>query len=268
MGSAAIVLLAVWMALDASQTQIGATPATNAAEEAGEAAGEPKGGAGVSPIELIPRLELRQSFDQLGGGTSLHDTTAEIDIQFLDRVLLRYEGALRVLSTPTGQVSGLADIRIQAIGIPASGPRYVVAAIAGAVLDTASQPALGAGKQQVFFGAGAAVKPLRWWLPYAVVEEQLSVGGDSARPDVNQLTADLGSILFGRGYAWIKIDLTPVADFQGDTVRLFGMLEVGRLLIGRVGLFMRANTQLAGPRQADYGLEVGIRYLFHLGLGP
>jgi hypothetical protein len=267
MGSAAVFMLAAWMAIDPSKTEAGDWAGVSPGEEAGQTAEAPKGGAGVSPVELIPRLELRQSFNQVSAGTSFHDTTAEIDIQFLDRVLLRYQGAVRVLSTPAGQVSGFGDIELQAIAIVASAPRYVVAVIPGAILNTASQAPLGAGKQQVLFGAAAAVKPVRWWLPYLVIQEQLSVGGESARPDINQLTADVGSILFGKGYSWTKIDLFPVADFQGSTARLFGTLEVGRLLIGRVGMFTRANTQLAGPHQIDYALEVGVRYLFHLELG-
>jgi hypothetical protein len=36
------------------------------------------------------------------------------------------------------------------------------------------------------------------------------------------------------------------------------------LLIGRIGLFMRAGTQLAGQRQLDYSVTGGVRYLFRL----
>ena len=266
MGSLATFLLAVWMAVDPSKTEAGDLTDIDPTTEAGQTPEAPKGGTGVSPVELIPRLELRQSFNRVGAGTSFHDTTAEIDIQFLDRVLLRYEGAVRVLSTPAGQTSGFGDIQVKAITVLASAPRYVAVVIVGAVLNTASQPPLGAGKQQVLFGAGGAVKPFRWWLPYLVFQEQISVGGDSARPDVNQLTGDLGSILFGKGYAWTKLDLLPVADFEASTARLFGTFEVGRLLIGRVGLFARASTQLAGPQQLDYAVEVGVRYLFRLDL--
>jgi hypothetical protein len=133
------------------------------------------------------------------------------------------------------------------------------------MLKTASQPELGAGKQQVFVGAGAAVKPVRWWLPYFVFYEQFSVGGNAARPAVNKLVMDAGSILFGRGYAWYKLDVAPAVDFEADAASLFGTIEVGRLLIGRVGLFTRAGTQFLGPQQLDYSLEVGVRYLFRLG---
>jgi hypothetical protein len=227
----------------------------------------PKGGAGVSPVELIPRLELRQSFAALGGGVSLHDTTTELDIQFLDRVLLRYEGTVRVLDAPTGQKSGFGDARITVIGVLASNPRFVAALITGAMLNTASQPELGAGKQQLILGAGAAMKPLRWWLAYIVLLEQFSVAGDPARAAVNQLAADAGSIIFGRGYTWYKLDLNPAVDFERDAASLFGVIEVGRLLIGRVGLFTRAGTQFLGPHQLDYSLEIGVRYLFRLGRG-
>jgi hypothetical protein len=179
-------------------------------------------------------------------------------------VLLRYEGVLRVVDGPSGQTSGFGDARVQAITVFASSPRFIAAAIVGAVLDTASQPPLGAGKTQLFFGGGAAGKPLRWWLPYLVVEEQISVAGDPHRADVNLLMIDAGSIVFGKGQTWYKLDLQPVVDFDAGAGRLFGEAEVGRLLFLKTGLFMRAGTQLVGPRQLDYSIEVGVRYLFRL----
>ena len=269
MSGCAFVLLTALLALDppkTASTESGDQPLSDAPGAENEPPAEvPKGGAGVSPVELIPRLELRQSFAALGGGVSLHDTTTELDIQFLNRLLLRYEGTVRVLATPAGQKSGFGDVRLTALGVVASSPTFVVVLLTGAMLNTASQPELGAGKQQVFAGAGAAAKPVRWWLPYFIFYEQFSVGGDTARPAVNKLVMDAGSILFGRGYAWYKLDLTPTVDFEADAGSLFGMIEVGRLLIGRVGLFARAGTQFLGPHQLDYSLEVGVRYLFRLG---
>jgi hypothetical protein len=266
MSGCAFALLITLLALAPAKTESGDQPLSGAAGAANEEPAQaPKGGAGVSPVELIPRLELRQSFVALGRGVSLHDTTTELDIQFLDRVLLRYEGTVRVLDTPAGQKSGFGDARIQAITVVASSPTFVAALIPGAVLNSASQPQLGAGKTQVFLAAGAAVKPLQWWLAYLVLSEQFSVGGDPTRPAVNQLVADAGSIIFGRGLTWYKLDLTPMVDFEADAASFFGTIEVGRLLVGRVGLFARASTQFLGPHQLDYSLEVGVRYLFHLG---
>ena len=97
------------------------------------------------------------------------------------------------------------------------------------------------------------------------VQEQASVAGASTRPDVNQLVARVGNIVFGPGFAWLKLDLDTVVDFAADQGRLFGKLEAGRLLVGRIGMFMRAGTQLLGTRQVDYSLEAGVRYLFRLG---
>jgi hypothetical protein len=225
---------------------------------------EAKSGAGVSPVELIPRLELRQSFVRLSSGASSHLTTNQIDIQFIDRLLLRYEGTLQTVSGPTGQVSGFGDTGIDAIALLGSTPRFVAVVIAGAILDTASQPQLGAGKKQLVLGAGAAIKPRPFWLAYLLVQEQASVAGASTRPDVNQLVARVGNIVFGPGFAWLKLDLDTVVDFAADRGRFFGKLEAGRLLVGRVGLFMRAGTQLLGTRQVDHSLEAGVRYLFRL----
>src|SRR4051812_31144605 len=140
MGSPASLLLLALLAADPPNLE-------GAGSGEGPAAREPAGGAAVAPVELIPRLELRQSFVRLQNGVSVHDTTPEIDIQFIARVLLRYEGPLRVLSMPAGQVTGLGDVRIQALTIVVASPTLVGIIITGAVLDTASQPPLGAGKQ-------------------------------------------------------------------------------------------------------------------------
>lgn len=233
--------------------------------DSGEVAEEPQGGAGVTPIEIVPRIELRQSFLRVPNGIAFHDTTLDVDIQFLERVLLIYEVPYRLMDAGQIQLTGFGDLQVEALGIVASQPRYLVAVIIGAVLDTASRPQLGAGKQQVFFGGGAAVKPRPWWLAFAVAQEQLSVAGDSGRPDVNQLTADAGSVLFGKRYNWLRVDLVTTVNFPAVAGRFFGTLEAGSLLIGRVGLFMRAGTQLLGQRQVDYSLAGGVRYLFQLG---
>ncbi len=264
----ATVLGAALLAVDPAQASTAnappQAPAAGAAEEA-EIAEEPAGGAGVSPVELIPRLELRQAFTRLEGGVALHVTTAEVDIQFLRRILLRYQAPAVLMEAPAGQISGIGDLQLGLIGIVASNARTVWALIAGAVLDTATQPPLGAGKQQLVFGAGAAFKPYRWWLAYGVAQEQFSVAGNSARPDVNELATDLGSILFGKQYNWIKLDLMTTVDFPGSSVgRLYGLAEVGSLVTGRVGLFARAGTQLVGPRLVDYQMAAGVRYLFRL----
>ncbi len=234
-----------------------------------DVAGEPAGGAGVSPIELIPRLELRQVYTRLSGGVSIHDSIVESDIEFLRRLLLRYQIPARLMETPAGQVSGLGDIQIGLLAILGSTPHFVAGVLAGAVLNTATQPKLGVGRPEVNAGLGAAYKPFPWWLAYGVAQQQFTVGDSgSSRPSVDQLMIDAGSILFGRQFNWLKFDLMPTVDFpHGAVGRLYFTGEAGVLVIGRVGLFMRAGTQLAGPRLIDFNLAAGVRYLFRLETG-
>src|SRR6478672_8446645 len=111
MGSSCAWFLAALLASDA------AGGAAEGEEAPASAAEEAQSGAGVAPGALMPRLELRPSFAQLPTGVSVHVTTTEIDIQFLNRLLLRYEGRLAVASTPMGQVSGFGDAQISAIGM-------------------------------------------------------------------------------------------------------------------------------------------------------
>jgi len=228
----------------------------------------PERGAGISPVDLIPRLELRHSFAHLPGDVSLHQTTFEMDLQYVNRLLLRYQLPIGVVRSANGQVSGLGDVELGLIAIVGSNARALFALLGGAVLDTATQPQLGAGKPQVILGAAAAYKPTPWWIAYALAQRQWSVAGDDARPDVNRVAVRGGSILFGRQYNWLKLDLDGVVAFAGGASgRLFGTFEVGSLLVGRVGLFVRTGTQLAGPREIDYTVGAGVRYLFQLERG-
>jgi hypothetical protein len=257
MAIAGLLLAATLFAADSTTS-----PATD--DSAAPDPNDVTSGAGVAPVELIPRLELRQSFVQLHSGVSAHVTTTEVDISYTNRVLLRYQGPLKVVNGPNGQTNGFGDVAIQAVVLFASSPRFLVATITGVVLDTASQPVLGDGKQQLVLGGAVGAKPVRWWLPYLIVQEQISVAGDAARPDVNQLLARVGNIIFGKGFNWLKVDLDTLVDFAGDAGSLLGTLEVGSLLVGRTGMFMRSSTQLLGTRQLDYSVEVGVRYLFRL----
>ncbi|MES1165253.1 MAG: hypothetical protein ABUR63_05830 [Verrucomicrobiota bacterium] len=261
----AIILCAAVVAAEpARQAPADAADANDPTAEA-ETAAEPAGGEGVSPIELIPRLELRQAFTKLESGATVHDTILELDIQFLRRVLLRYQSPARIVDTPMGQVAGLGDMQVGLVVIVGSTPRFVAALLAAAELNSATQPALGSGKLQPILGVGAAFKPYRWWLAYAVAQQEFSVAGASNRPDTNQLATDVGSILFGKDFNWLKLDLQTTVDFPGGAVgRLYGVAEVGSLVIGRVGLFARAGMQLAGPAYVDYNMAAGFRYLFRL----
>jgi hypothetical protein len=245
-------------------------PATDPAqkeEEAGDVAQEPEGGAGVSPIEIIPRIELRQSTLRLNNGLTVHDTTAEIDIQFVRRLVLRYQAPYRSITTPGGRVTGVGDTQVDALGIVQATPHLLFGLLAGGIIDTAAAPALGAGKYQISLGAAGAIKPRRFIITYVVATELFSVGGDEARPDVNRFAVRAGAILFGRQYNWLKLDLDGVADFIDDEARLLGTFEAGGLLIGRVGLFVRTGTQLLGQRELDWSLSAGFRYLFKLEQG-
>jgi hypothetical protein len=262
-----ITFVAVLCAVLAAESP-GADPDSLARQTAIPEDERAQGAAGVAPIELIPRIEVRHAFAQFTNGVTASTTTAQMDLTLGRRLLFRYELPHRRVESAGMEASGLGDIQLQAVGVLTAGPRQVSALIAGLVLDTATAAPLGAGKQQVFFGAAAAVKPRPWWLPYLLVQEQISFAGDEARPDVNQLFVRAGNIVFGRYWDWYKLDLDTTVDFKSDAARLFGTLEAGSLAIGRVGLFVRAGTQLAGQREIDYTVQGGVRYLFKLEKRP
>src|SRR3954464_8271305 len=149
MGSSALLLVAALLTADPTPPSTAGPPAEREGDVVPD---DGKSGAGVAPVELIPRLEPRQSFARAPGGGSVHITTAEIDLTLTNRVLLRYEGPLRVASGPAGQVSGFGDALLRAFILLTSSPRFIAVAIAGVEMNTASQPQLGSGKQQLLLG--------------------------------------------------------------------------------------------------------------------
>ena len=238
-------------------------PASSPADQDEDDGGEPQGGAAVSPIEIIPRVELRQSSARQSSGVMVHDTTVETSIQFVRRLLLTYQMPYRLVDTPGGQLRGIGDVQVRSVGILASEPHLLTALLLGVVLDTASPPTTGGRTKRLLFGGGAAYKPRPSWIAYGVAQEQLSIGnGPGAK--VNQLDLLVGSILFGWQHNWMKLELDTRVDFHETSGALFGTAEVGSLMIGRVGSFVRVGTQLAGTREIDYVLTGGVRYLFRL----
>ena len=265
-------LLCAALALVTPATAPGSTPSTHA-EGNPEGNEEPPAGAepsrdlsGASPVNLIPKVEIRHQLVAPDSGGHAHATTIRMDIMFFRRALLRYAVPLVTVGQAGVQRTGIGDIQVDSLTAVSAGPRHVAILAAGLVLNTATQPALGSGKQVVDVGVAGAIKPRSWWLVYAIAEQQLSFAGDETRADVNRLLTRLGTIVFGRERDWYLLDLAPQVDFEdGGRARLFGAIETGRLLSGRrVGLFIRAGTQLLGQRQLDYTVGAGFRYLFQL----
>jgi hypothetical protein len=220
--------------------------------------------AGVSPARLIPRLELQHRFTQTEGGAHVHQTIFRMDVRLVSRTLIRYELPLVVRETPAGTRSGFGDVQVQAITLLSSGPRHAAVATGGLALDSASGPELGTGHHRAIYGAALGVRPTAWWLTYLLAAHQVSFGGDSARPEVNLLSLEIGNAVFGETGDWYLLGLTPVFDLDGGDTRLFAALEAGRFLIGRLGLFVRGGAQPLGPRQLDHTVDAGLRYLFRL----
>ena len=259
MAIAGLLLAATLFAADST-----ALPATDDSDSA--APSDATSGAGVAPVELVPRLELRQSFVQLHSGASAHVTTAEIDIHLHEPAAAALSGTASCRpAARTARPPGSATASIQAVMLLASSPHFLAAAIAGVVLNTASQPVLGERKAAAGAGRRGGVQACsaggcRTWSPNSRPPSRARPRGPTS------ISCSCGSATSSsaRATTGSKLDLDTLVDFAGDSGSLLGTLEAGRLLVGRTGLFMRTSTQLLGTRQLDYSIEVGVRYLFRL----
>jgi hypothetical protein len=163
--------------------------------------------------------------------------------------------------------TGLGDILLRGAFRAARGERYAVVAAAEFILDTASDPNLGLGKNR--FGplvfASIEVPSLRSrFFPF--YQHLFSFAGDENRPDINYASIRPSVILTKWPNRWYTvIDPNFFVDFERENKSGMTLeLEVGRPVKKNVNVWVRPGMGVYGdiPQVYDWNLEVGVRFYF------
>lgn len=251
--------------------RVGPQPVT--AEQREEAERLRKLGAkyGSDPTAIVGRLQLTSAYFDLPQGARAVDTVARVDLPFRRDFLLRVDAPFLKWSEPgrpgTTSEQGFSDLAVTAAWRAYNTPEYALLVGVVTTMPTAAESGLGFGK----YTLGPSIATARFvpqWDSFlmALFTQQVSVGGDPARNSVNlsKLTGQINSF-WGERW-WSIVNTVWQIDWERNAKSSMTVeLEVGRNLVGRLGMFVRPGVGIWGRDLLgayDWNVEVGIRYMF------
>jgi hypothetical protein len=224
----------------------------------------------ISPTRFRSRFGLRNEYqdEQRGGYTNF--LVARFAHAFSPDLALRLDVPF-VATDPdapgrSGR-SGLGNLSTRLSWRAVNEDAYALVAGGELILDTATDDALGSGKNVIspFAYASIRIPGLNSFLfPY--VQYYTSVSGDDARPDVRYtlLRSALLTIWTDGFYSVVDPNLYLNHGSGGEAGMNFEV-EVGRFLNSRTMLYVRPGAGVFGdnvPQVYNWNFEVGLRYFF------
>ena len=226
---------------------------------------------GTDPTAIVGRLQLSSTYFDLPQGAQAVDSVVRLDLPFRRDFLLRMDAPFSKWSDPnrpgTTSAQGFSDLAITAGWRAYNTPEYALLVGALSTFPTASETGLGLGKYTVGpFIATARFLP-RWEsFLIGLFTQQVSVGGDPARNSINR-SRIIGQVnSFWAERWWTIAQAVWQVDWERNSKTSMALeLEVGRSVVGRLGVFARPGVGIWGrdlPGAYDWNVEVGIRYMF------
>ncbi len=226
---------------------------------------------GTDPTAIVGRIQLSSGYFDLPGGAQAVDNIVRVDLPYRRNFLLRMDAPFLKWSDPdrpgATSVQGFSDLAITLGWRAYNTPEYAVLVGVLTTMPTAAETGLGLGKYTV----GPTIATARFlpqWESFLVglYTQQLSVGGDPARNDINRskLQAQINSFWAERW--WSVVQTAWQVDWERKAKASMTVeVEVGRSIVGRLGAFVRPGVGVFGRDLAgayEWNVEVGIRYMF------
>jgi len=251
--------------------RVGPQPVTPEQQEEAERLRKLGAKYGTDPTAIVGRLQLTSQYQDLHQGARAADMVARVDLPFRRDFLLRVDAPFLKWSDPdrpgTTSAQGFSDLAVTAGWRAYNTPEYALLVGVVSTMPTAAETGLGLGKYTI----GPTIATARFlprWDSFLIglFKQQISVGGDPARNPVN-LSTLVGQVNSFWGERWWSIVNTvwQINWEQNAKSSMTLELEVGRSLVGRLGVFVRPGVGIFGrdlPGAYDWNVEVGVRYMF------
>ena len=239
--------------------------------------------SGTNPINFTNDLRIYNEFIWLNtpGDGVQNMTTVEFRTPFADgkwqfRVrarALNFEADLNGDGLDDVDEFGTGDTDFRFLTVPYLNMKKKMAIAVGieAVLDTASEAALGAGATsfgpQVF---GVFFKPFGgfWDLIEPAYQHKFSVEEDRGRAQVHQGLIDLFFLKMAKDkQSWMLVDLQAVIDYENDKEFMLIDMEAGKMLdkyLGTKGhsVYVRPSVGIGSDRPTDGSIEIGYKIIW------
>ena len=251
--------------------RLGPQPVTPEQQEEAERLRKLGAKYGTDPTAIVGRLQLSSQYQDLPQGARATDAVARVDLPFRRDFLLRMDAPFLKWSDPdrsgTTSAQGFSDLAVTAGWRAYNTPEYAILVGVVSTMPTAGLPGLGLGKYTV----GPTIATARFlpqWDSFLIglFSQQFSIGGDPARNPVN-LSKLIGQVNSFWGERWWSI-AQAVWQVNWELSAKSSMtleLEVGRSVVGRLGVFVRPGVGIWGqslPGAFDWNVEAGVRYMF------
>ena len=252
-------------------SRLGPQPVTPEQREEAERLRKLAAKYGTDPTAIVGRVQLTSAYFDLPQGARFVDTVARVDLPFRRDFLLRVDAPFLKWSNPdrpgTTTEQGFSDLSVTTAWRAYNTPEYALLIGVLTTMPTATETGLGLGKYTV----GPSIATARFlpqWESFlmGVFTQQVSVGGDPARMPVNRsrLAGQVNSFWAERW--WTITQAVWQVDWERSAKSSMTLeLEVGRSVVGRLGMFVRPGVGIWGrdlPGAYDWNIEVGVRYMF------
>jgi hypothetical protein len=226
---------------------------------------------GTDPTAIVGRLQLSSEYLDFSQGAQGVNTVVRVDLPFRGNYLLRVDAPVFRLDDPNRSgahsAQGLSDLAITAGWRAYNTPEYAVLVGVVSTFPTATEAGLSLGKYTVGPTIATARFLPRWdSFLMGLFTQQLSVGGDSARSSVNVSTAAIQFNTFWGERWWSIAHANWRVDWERSAKSAMILeLEVGRNVVGRLGVFVRPGVGIWGqdlPGAYTWNINGGVRYMF------
>jgi hypothetical protein len=251
--------------------RLGPQPVTPEQQEEAERLRKLGAKYGTDPTAIVGRLQLSSQYLDLPQGARAAATVARVDLPFRKDFLLRVDEPFVQWIDPnrpgTTSAQGSSDLSVTAAWRAYNTPEYALLVGVVSTMPTAALPALGTGKYTVGPTIATARFVPRWdSFLIGLFTQQFSVGGDPARKPVNvsKITGQVNSF-WGEKWWSIVNALWQVDWEQSAKSSMTIEVEVGRSVVGRLGVYVRPGVGIWGrdlPGAYDWNVEAGVRYMF------
>jgi hypothetical protein len=202
-----------------------------------------------------------------GPGDLFHDMGSRFGLRF--RAHYQNLSLNNPAATPfgTSEVSGIGDFDARLLGIAYSSQKLILAPGLEAFFNTASNDALGSGKNALGPALFAAFPGLLGGGSLFVPGYQyvFDVGGDDNRTAISRSQIDLYFVwLLAQGKNWLLLDPQIILDHENDKKFVTIDAEWGFMIVPKSGIsgYVRPGVGFADDRPFDWNFEFALKFVW------
>lgn len=221
----------------------------------------------IDPTDFKHRFDLRSEYIDYGTA-SMTLLVPRVEYAFSNSLALRAELPVsRYDAGSSDPASGIGNLLTRLAWRATRSEGYAMVVGSELILDTASNAALGSGKNVIApFAFWALDLPAMKSVFFPYVQHGRSVSGDSSRQDVHytNLRTSLLTRWPARTYSFIEVNYW----FDHERSNRYSSnvkAEVGKFVSPKTGFYLRPGTGMSGTNERlgmKWSMEIGMRHFF------